>query len=171
MIARRTSNFCRLFLVATLAGLLAQRADGQVDANSELYKEIAAMDDALFGAFNRCDLEQFKEIFTDDIEFYRDKDGLAVGVQKQVEAVDKFCRSHWRVRRELVPGSMEIHPIPNFGAVQWGTHRFYETKKPDGKEKLVGIAKFLHVWQKTNNRWKVRRIISYDHHAATEQTK
>ena len=61
--------------------------------------------------------------------------------------------------------SLEVHPIPNHGAVETGVHRFYQVAagKPDT---LVGIAKFVHVWRQTNAGWKLSRVVSYDHKAA-----
>ena len=139
-----------------------------LDSVSALYKEIATMDEAVFGAFNSCDIEKYKSFFTESTEFYHDKDGVQVGIQKQEESLAKLCSSGWRVRRELVAASLEVYPIPIYGAIGLGTHRFYETKKEEGaKEKLVGIAKFMVVWQRTGEQWKAVRVISYDHQPAT----
>jgi hypothetical protein len=31
-----------------------------------------------------------------------------------------------KVHRELVPGTLEVHPIPGYGALEIGAHRFCE---------------------------------------------
>lgn len=65
-----------------------------------------------------------------------------------------------RVRRELVKGSLEVHPINNYGAVQTGEHRFYLTQKGQ-KEKLDGVGKFVVLWRKEGGEWRISRVISY----------
>jgi hypothetical protein len=147
---------------------LITKATPVIESASPLYKEIAAMDAAVFGAFNNCDIEKYKALFTREAEFYHDKAGLSVGIEKQGESLQKLCSSAWKSRRELVSGSFEVYPIPNYGAIGLGTHRFYEAKKEEGAtEKLVGIAKFLVVWHKQqDDQWKAARVISYDHRPA-----
>ena len=61
-----------------------------------------------------------------------------------------------------MPGSVEVYPIKNFGAVQLGSHRFYFTPK-GGKEVLDGTFRFIHVWKNDNGQWKIARVISFDH--------
>lgn len=61
--------------------------------------------------------------------------------------------------RELVPGSLEVNPLPGFGAIEIGTHRFLHPREPGN----VGQARFLHIWQNRNGAWKLSRVISYDH--------
>lgn len=120
------------------------------------------MSRALFEAFNACDLDTFAAFTADGLEFYHDRDGL-ITKQQVLEAVRKnICG---KVRRELVSGSVEVYPIPNHGALETGVHRFYEVAqgKPD---KLVGIAKYAHVWRQTNDGWKLSRVLSYDHKPA-----
>ncbi len=133
---------------------------------TSLTEEILALDTALFGAFNARDVEKFKALLAEDLEFYHDKDGFSKSRDSEVKAFEALCRQPLRVRRELVAGSLEVFPIPNFGATQLGTHRFYETEA-GREEKLVGIARFLHVWQKKDGGWKLARVISYDHKPAT----
>jgi hypothetical protein len=68
----------------------------------------------------------------------------------------------YRSRRELVPGSMTVHPLKGYGAMQMGEHRFYKltTGKP---EQLVEVGKFIDIWKQVDGRWKLYRVISYDH--------
>ncbi len=59
--------------------------------------------------------------------------------------------------RELIKGTLEMHKLGNFGAVEIGTHRFYFTNK----EKVEhGDYKFIHVWQKKDEVLKFKRVIS-----------
>jgi hypothetical protein len=45
-------------------------------AKDSIYNEIAHMDSVVFNAFNTRDVEKFKSLFTEDLEFYHDKGGL-----------------------------------------------------------------------------------------------
>ena len=59
----------------------------------------------------------------------------------------------------IVPGSLEVHPLPGFGAIEIGTHRFLHPREPGN----VGQPRFLHIWQNRDGAWKLSRVISYDH--------
>ena len=122
-----------------------------------LYKAIASADAAVFGASNRCDLETFGNYFTDDLEFYHDKGGLSVGKPDLIQKTrDNICG---KMVRELVPGSLSVYPLPGFGALEIGTHRFLHPGEPAN----IGQAQFLHVWQLKDGQWRISRVISYDH--------
>jgi hypothetical protein len=151
-----------ILLSASVAGAQSAAAPG----SRELYDVIVHASGALFEAFDVCNLEQFAGYAADDLEFYHDRDGL-ITKQQVLEAVkNNICG---KVRWELVSGSLEVYPIPNHGALETGVHRFYEVA-PGKPDKLVGIAKYAHVWrQTTNGTWKVSRILSYDHKAAGAQ--
>ena len=126
----------------------------------ELFRTIASLDSALFDAFNQCDLEKFGTFFIDDVEFYHDQTGLTRSRQRLVEDIKKnICG---KVRRELVPGTLEVYPLHGYGAVEIGVHRFCDPKK--GKcDEASGVAKFIHLWQNKDGAWKITRVISYDH--------
>lgn len=149
------------FLVCLLLVMLSS-AQAQVPlSNRSLYDQLALMDSALFQTFNTCDLSKNGTFFTEDLEFYHDKSGLAVSRQKLVESLENMCRQPGRPKRELVKGSLRVYPIANYGAVQVGIHRFYEVT--DGQEKPGSIAKFIHLWNNKNGGWKISRVLSYDH--------
>jgi hypothetical protein len=141
---------------------------GQVNAQTnqplspeQLTKKIAAMDSILFHAFNTCDVNTSKSLFTDDLEFYHDRGGLTNYAQN-VKLIIGRCGQETKVRREFVKGSLEVHPIKDYGAIQIGSHNFYYTEK--GKEeKFDGTFKFVHIWKNENGNWKIARVISYDH--------
>jgi hypothetical protein len=127
--------------------------------SQELYAEIAHMDSVLFNAFNSRDTTKFKTLFTDDLEFYHDKNGL-IDYTFTVESLKRTAASNTDLKRELIPGSLEVYPIKDYGAVQIGMHRFCHTEngKPD-----CGTFKFVHIWKKENGEWKISRVVSYDH--------
>ncbi len=133
-------------------------------APDSLFQTIQSLDTQLFDAYNQCDMQKFGSLVADDLEFYHDKSGLSVGRQALVEGVKKnICG---KVTRELVPGTLEVYPIANYGAVEIGVHRFHHP----GHEKTesVGEAKFVHLWQYKDGVWKVTRVISFDHQALTK---
>ena len=95
-------------------------------------------------------------MIADDVEFYHDKTGLALGRQAVVEGMkNNICG---KVTRELVPGTLEVYPIAKYGAVEIGIHRFHHPH-----DHGVGEAKFIHLWQNKEGTWKITRVISFDH--------
>lgn len=126
-----------------------------------LFRTIAALDTAVFDAFNHCDLEKLGSFFTEDLEFYRGKTGLERSRQSLVEAVKKnICG---KVTRELVPGTLEVYPMEGYGAVEIGVHRFHHPGHDDTEP--AGEAKFIHLWQNKDGKWQITRVVSFDHHA------
>src|SRR5215207_3327540 len=138
------------------------QAKNDSKASGELYERIAALDAAMFDAYNRCDIDKVGTFFTEDLEFYHEKGGLTLTRDASLALMKKnLCAGGgYHVRRELVRGSMEVRAINNYGAVQTGEHRFYLTQKGQ-KEALDGIGKFVMLWRKTGDEWRVARVISY----------
>ncbi len=150
-----------------LPALLAMPLLAQSPKPDDLERTIAALDTALFDAYNRCDLDKFGSLFAEDLEFYHDQGGLMRGRQATVDAVkNNVCG---KARRDLVPGTLRVFPLEGFGAVETGVHLFCDPKNakcPNGS----GAARFTHLWQNKDGVWKVTRIISYDHcnHCSTQ---
>ena len=154
----------RCLLTGALLSLFAVVPTGQTrqaQPDTGLFKTLSALDTELFNAFNTCDLEKFESLFADDVEFYHDTGG----VMRTKQAVTASIKSNicGKVRRDLVAGSMEVHPMDGFGAVQIGIHRFCESKLPKCEPAASGIARFIHLWQLKDGVWKITRVISYDH--------
>lgn len=127
--------------------------------SKELYDTILHMDSILFNAFNAHDVEKIKPFFDEDLEFYHDQGGLSF-YQENINAFKNNFAKNNGLNRKLVPGSMEVYPIKDYGAVQTGMHRFCHTE--NGKEDC-GTFKFIHLWQRKDSTWKITRVISYDH--------
>lgn len=147
----------------------APAAASPVVSSAELKAVIRARGQAVFdAAFETCDLAALRALVSNDMEFYHDKGGVVARSGKQfVDAIDQRCAGQnapdsYRSRRELVEDTLEVYAIPGYGAMEAGTHRFYE-RKGDGPESLAGIAKFAHVWQQVNGEWKLSRVMSYAH--------
>jgi ketosteroid isomerase-like protein len=127
--------------------------------SGELFDVISRMDTAMFAAFNAHAVDRLMVLFTDDLEFYHDSGGLNDHRGTKHDFTQLFAQSP-DIKRDLVQGSMEVYPIKDHGAIQVGEHRFCHTERgqPD-----CGTFKFLMVWRKTGDSWKVSRVISYGH--------
>jgi Domain of unknown function (DUF4440) len=138
-----------------------------------LREEVRAADDRFFALFfdARCHPTEVRAMLADDVEMYHDKGGVVATSAAQFMAdYEKSCAARaapdaWRSRRELVPESLRVDPVPGFGAIEDGDHRFYE-RKGDGPERLAGLAHFTQLWVKDQQGWKLKRIFSFAHRAA-----
>jgi hypothetical protein len=129
-----------------------------IKSDKELTQAITELDRELFDAYNTCNIDKLGTLVTDDLEFYHDKTGLAVGKQPFLIAIkNNICG---KVTRELVVGSLEVYPLHGYGAVEIGVHRFHH---PGQENDVLGEAKFVHLWQYKDGGWKISRVISYDH--------
>ena len=125
----------------------------------QLYKEIERADSVLFEAFNRQDMITFKAMFTKDLEWFQDNGGL-IPYKTVFENFGNTFKNENKLSRILVKGSLEVHPIKDYGAIQIGSHQFRHFE--NGKEE-VGTFKFLMIWNKKDGQWKISRVVSYDH--------
>jgi Domain of unknown function (DUF4440) len=134
----------------------------QIDNPNSVFRTISSLDKELFDAVDRCDMTKFASFWAEDAEFYHDKGGLTIGRKNIVESVrTNLCG---KVKRKLMRGTLEVHPIGSYGAVEIGIHRFLHPWEQD--HGVVGEAKFIHLWQHKDGAWKITRVISYDHHVA-----
>jgi hypothetical protein len=136
-----------------------------------LTEALRARDAEFFAlAFEGCDPGRLGTMLTPDFEMYHDRDGVvARSAAEFVAAYDSSCRERrqpnaWRSRRELVGPSLNVHPVPGYGAIEDGEHLFYE-RQGDGPERLVGRARFTQVWALTPDGWRLARVLSYAHQA------
>jgi hypothetical protein len=153
-----------LFLV------FANQLSGQPNqplSQQELFNVIAKLDSTFFVTAYTCNPEKNSSFFTEDLEFYHDVTGPTYSLNAFMDVLNKnFCGpKDFTLRRELVPGTLQIYPMNNYGAIQTGEHYFYVTRKNE-KEVRTGIAKFTHLWKYEKGAWKISRVISYDHQPA-----
>ena len=125
----------------------------------ELFNEIQHMDSVVFDAFNTQNMDKFKPLFTEDLEWYQDNGGL-LPYKTVFENFDNNFKKKFKLTRNLVQGSLEVHPIKDYGAIEIGVHQFCHIE--NGKEE-IGTFKFLMIWKKVDGQWKISRVISYDH--------
>lgn len=139
----------------------------------ELSKIILEKDSLFWTGYNNCDTSLTGQFFYPDVEFYHDKGGITNGLPAlQASLKNNLCSNpDWRLRREALPGTVKCYPLQNngtiYGAILLGEHYFYITEK--GKPEFRdGHASFTHLWLKENDEWKMKRVLSYDHHPAAK---
>jgi hypothetical protein len=157
-----------------LLGAGEARAQGEAKVvrgptSPELVAAVVAADSTFFRAmFDDCDLVTLGATVTDDFEFYHDVGGRTARTRREfVDAIAGLCErqragTDYRARRELVRDSLVVYPVPGFGAIATGVHRFHR-RDPGKPERFVEVARFTIVWQQEGGRWRMARALSYDH--------
>lgn len=149
-------KICQTLIVAWIL-FFTNSTFAQNTNNKNLYDEIVKLDSIYFHAYNTCDMETQKAFYAENIEFYHDKGGLSTSKKDLLEAIKKnICG---KVTRELVKGSIEVSPIPGYGAVEIGEHRFHNNQEPESNQKQTG-SRFVMIWHQLKDRWEITRVIS-----------
>lgn len=153
-------------LVAALLSSAAPAFAAEPEGDAALVQTITALDAKVFDAYNRCDLDTFSRYFSPTVEFYHDKGGATFDRESVVSNTRKYiCH---KVRRELLPATLKVYPIKDYGAIEEGEHRFCQV---DGGQ-CEGAAKFLMIWQHgKDGAWTMTRVVSYGHRPLTEAEK
>ena len=132
---------------------------------SQTTQTILSIDDTFWIAFNACEVETMRLYLDDSLEFYHDKGGLTKSADQLIGmSKAERCNGSWPMvlRRELVEGSRKVYPLPNYGAILYGEHLFYGAEN-GGEEKLLESGKYMHIWQLKDGKWRMTRVVSYDH--------
>lgn len=152
-----------LFLILAVAFVGCATIDIQTSApkktytpvDQALYDTIVQLDRQYFNAYNTCDLKTQTALYSENIEFFHDQGGVMTVKQDIIDAIEKnICD---KVTRELVPGSIEVYPIKDYGAVQMGYHKFHNNQEPNAPS---NPSRFIMVWQHNNNSWQITKVIS-----------
>ncbi|WP_333877808.1 nuclear transport factor 2 family protein [Flavobacterium sp.] len=135
-----------------------QLTKNYIPDNPALYRTIVKQDSIFFDAYNHCDtkFEVYADFYTEDIEFYHDQGGLSNSKKDILEGTQKHICG--KVTRALVPGSIEVYPIKEYGAVEIGLHSFSNTTNPADEPKKV--SRFTIFWKQINGKWKIAKVIS-----------
>lgn len=125
--------------------------------DKQLYDTILKLDSIFFGHYNNCvtELDQYSSFYLDSVEFYHDKGGLSNSRTAVVESTRKFVCG--KVTRHLVKGSVEVYPVPGFGAIEMGLHTFFNKEEPNAPRHP---GRFTIFWQQTPAGWKISKVIS-----------
>ena len=141
-----------LFLSLIIYG--TNETQAQQASQKELYKKIIHLDSVFFHAYNTCNMETQRVFYNDTIEFYHDKTGLETSKERLLADTKKYICG--KVNRELVAGSIEVSPVPGFGAIEIGQHRFHNLKE----NSISHPSKFVIVWKNDNGKWTITKVIS-----------
>ncbi len=160
----KISNHVKIFLFPFAFLLLGINTTSSQEkkvaqTTKELFTEIAKLDSTVFEAFNKQNMQKFKGMFTEDLEWFQDNGGL-IPYKTVFENFSNTFKKDQKLTRNIVKGSLEVHPLQGYGAIEIGMHEFRHIE--NGKEEL-GTFKFLMIWQKKDNQWRISRVISYDH--------
>jgi hypothetical protein len=150
-----------LFISLTLFLALATKAQEKKVAptSQQLYKTIRVQDSLLFAAFNTQNLALMKTFFSPTLEWFQDNGGLINYDTVFINFAQMYTRPY-KLTRTLNKGSLEVHPIKDYGAIEIGTHQF---KHIENGKLEVGTFKFLMIWKETNGKWQITKVVSYDH--------
>jgi len=122
---------------------------------NDLYQTIVKLDSTFFHAYNTCDLATQESFYSDSIEFFHDKTGLETSKKKILESTKTYVCG--KVTRELVKGSIEVSPLPGYGAVEIGIHMFHNNQE---KNATPHQSRFVILWKNNNGRWTITKVIS-----------
>lgn len=126
-----------------------------------LFERLSTLDAEVFEAFNTCalqdQLQKYAEYFSEAVEFYHDTGGVTWNRREMLANTEKYVCGNFR--RELIPGSLRVYPIKDYGAIAQGVHRFCQLKSGA----CEGAAEFLIVWHQEGNKWSISRVLSYGH--------
>ena len=146
-------------LLLSTAPAFCQSASSERGSQSALYDEILAMDSQLFNAFNKRDLETTEKIFDQSLEFFHDTGGVSDYAQS-IENSRRLFDANTGLTRELLLDTVSVYPVPNYGAIQVGKHRFCH---PENGVMDCGTFEFLHIWRQQGDAWTLARVVSYGH--------
>jgi len=152
-----------LLAAATAAVTAANGATASASAPADpLTVEIAAIDAKVFTAYNTCDLDTFARYFDPDVAFFHDTGGATFDRKSVVDSTRKYICG--KVHRELLPASLHVYPVKDYGAIEEGEHYFCELASGE----CAGIAKFVIVWARREDGWHATQVLSYGHRTMTE---
>ena len=148
-----------LYVSALVISLVANAQTEEIPeykpSDIQLHNTISKLDSIYFTAYNTCDIETQRKMYSEDLEFFHDKGGLATSKEGILTSLkNNICG---KVTRTLIKGSIEVYPIPNYGAIQIGYHKFFNNQEPN--EKSIP-SKFIVVWKQDKDNWQITKVIS-----------
>ena len=146
-----------LILAATMIACAAAAQNKQTftykPKSPELERTIAGLDSTFFNASYTCDLARIDAMLSDSMEFYHENGGLLTSKKILLGALkDNVCG---KVKRILVKGSLEVYPIGDDSAAEFGLHQFQseETDEPSKPNR------FMIIWWQKSGHWQITRIV------------
>jgi ketosteroid isomerase-like protein len=154
----KTINKCfAAALLITTALFTSNLAAAQT--SGPLFSEIAHLDSLQFNAFNARDLDRLMNYFDNSLELYQDNTGVR-NFDQTKQAFGGLFKMSYALNRKLIPGTMEVYPIKDYGAIETGQHIFSHVE--NGQVQAF-TYKFMQIWQKKDGVWRVTREVTYGH--------
>jgi hypothetical protein len=144
-----------------LPSFLLCLASFSMDAEELLLDKMRNLDAELFGSFNKChepnQLEKHATYFSPNVEFYHDNGGVTWSREEMLKNTKANACGNFS--RKLIESTFRAYPVKDYGAITEGVHVFCQSES----QKCEGKADFVMVWQYTNEKWRVTRVLSYGH--------
>jgi CubicO group peptidase (beta-lactamase class C family) len=148
--------------------LLAQSIKAQESTDSPIFNELKKTDSLVFEeGFNKCNFEVLQTLMHKDLQFLHDQNGTQNRDEFFKVFEESICSNpNGKPIRKLVDGSLVVYPLKNegklYGAIQMGMHEFYMVV-PGKEPRFTANGKFIHTWLLEGGKWKLYRVVSYDH--------
>jgi len=167
------------FISLAILAVAAATQPAPMPEGDKLNTAIESADADLFwAAFEGCDAAALERILLPDYRMVHDKGGLAVpDRQAMVDQFTEECAARapggkhegYKNRRRLTPGSRVIRKMGDWGALDEGSHVFFEWREKKKEWELVGGAHYQNVWKwmPDEGRFRLSESLSYDHAAAS----
>ncbi|HMI08638.1 MAG TPA: nuclear transport factor 2 family protein [Flavobacterium sp.] len=144
-------------LIASCSATKPMADSHYIPDDPKLYETIIHLDSVFFNYYNTCDanLAKYGDFYAEDLEFYHDKGGLMASKTDVIEGTRKnICG---KVTRHLKPGSIEVYPIKDYGAIEMGMHQFHNAAEPNA---VPHDSKFIIFWRFKDAEWKIAKVVS-----------
>ncbi|OJJ16480.1 hypothetical protein BKI52_34935 [marine bacterium AO1-C] len=161
---------CTCFCLTFGMGQTAKQKQEGLARSSKLFQALEKRDSLLFElAFNQQNAKGTDSLLHEDFEFYHDQGGLTDSKEKFLGKFKSTSGAKYKPLRKLQKNTLQLFPLYDrgklYGLIQKGIHEFYMVDSAQ-KAHLTGSAKFTHLWIKQEDRWCLKRVLSYDHQEA-----
>ncbi len=99
-------------------------------------------------------MDAFGGWFDRGVSFFHDTGGATFDRQTVADNTRRSICG--KVRRELIPATLHVYPIKDYGAIEEGEHRFCEI----AVGRCEGVAKFVIVWARRGTSWRIASVLS-----------
>lgn len=145
---------------------------GSDDVETGTTKKVRDLDTALFDAFNRRNSEAMRPFYATDVEFFHDQVGRtfdqdAVIATFRNKFEGDYVERHQLVRRELINDSLHLFPIPGYGVLEVGNHRFTISARESKRVTAITVGAFVHLIKTVNHEGQIDLALSFDHITTT----
>ena len=147
--------------------IIASSLHAQKHTPPALFAAIAHMDSVTFDAFNAHNTDLLKNVFSENVRFYNDGSGTTDYTQTMTSFHAMFEQTK-DIRRELVPGSLQVYNVKDYGAIEEGDHRFIHM---ENGQTITGLFHFITIWQLEQGNWKMTEVVSLGHHTSANAHK